>query len=99
MAAGAPVPVGDISSWSGAGTMDRAPVGTCVTEVEGDVEARDVTGAGLVVTGAWLSSPKVAWFLRVALRPDDDVRVSSCSIRARAFAVGILILVPVLDAI
>jgi len=32
--------------WSGAGTAGGAPVDMCVAEVEGDVEAREVTCAG-----------------------------------------------------
>ena len=33
--------------WSGAGTAGGAPVDMCVVEVEGDVEAQEVTCAGL----------------------------------------------------
>ena len=53
--------------WFGA----EAPVDMCVAEVEGDVEAWEVAGTGLAVTGAWLSS-EVTCLLGGAFRLDAN---------------------------
>ena len=50
--------------WSGAQTT---PVDMCVAEAEGDMDAREVTGAGLAVTGAWVSLSEVTCLPGAAL--------------------------------